>query len=369
MAGNAVTKGGNGKLFDELRAIDDAYALETQRYLQWIGDHGFDLAEGFKPFVAELREHGYSHGGERHTYSASGVNKYVLAIRNRIRYAFKHSAYYQDLGKRMELDEFLKSVPLMKEQRAGLSKSRVLTWKEVSALVKETAGTKIGLVIEFLARSGCRVSEALNIRLADIRPNGAPSFVRITIIGKRSKQREVRVQKELVERIRITFGGTQWLFEHNGKRYNRISISDRIKAASRKKIGKEVSAHALRHSYATEQLARGRSLKAVSEYLGHSSVSTTADIYCHDSLDDHAADLGDSELAAAPAEDADLRQELAEVKAQLAAVLRMVRARGKQGAQPKYEREDDPELAAKLNAALGSMVAKITDSAPSKNAK
>ena len=42
----------------------------------------------------------------------------------------------------------------------------------------------------------------------------------------------------------------------------------------------------LRHSRATDLLLRkGQSLKAVSRYLGHQSVNTTAGMYIHDQVD------------------------------------------------------------------------------------
>ena len=56
-------------------------------------------------------------------------------------------------------------------------------------------------------------------------------------------------------------------------------------------LGREISAHTLRHSWATEQIKRGQSLKAVSLYLGHASTSITADLYVHDTLDADAAAL------------------------------------------------------------------------------
>ena len=40
-----------------------------------------------------------------------------------------------------------------------------------------------------------------------------------------------------------------------------------------------LTVHDLRHVYATLCLSNGTDLKTVSEVLGHSSVSTTADIY------------------------------------------------------------------------------------------
>ena len=59
-------------------------------------------------------------------------------------------------------------------------------------------------------------------------------------------------------------------------------MSMRIKRLARKHIGRDISAHSLRHSWATWALqVKKMTIKKVQTQLGHSSSKTTIDLYDH----------------------------------------------------------------------------------------
>jgi integrase/recombinase XerD len=91
---------------------------------------------------------------------------------------------------------------------------------------------------------------------------------------------------DLFENIREIFHGKKYLFETgNHNSYSRCYLWREIKKVGLKILGKNISPHTLRHSFCTNMLlVKNKSLKAVSNFVGHSSTSITADMYIHDQL-------------------------------------------------------------------------------------
>ena len=109
-------------------------------------------------------------------------------------------------------------------------------------------------------------------------------YVEIRILGKGNKERSVAVSSVVIKRIHEVFGGKKHLFETGGgKPYRREYVSNQIKKASRRVLRREMSAHTLRHVFATTALKASWSPKKIAVQLGHSSTSITLDMYCHDS--------------------------------------------------------------------------------------
>lgn len=138
------------------------------------------------------------------------------------------------------------------------------------------------MVVEFLFATGLRISEMLNILLTDMKRDNNKYTIRI--LGKRAKERKIFVSIPLIEKVLRINNSSTYLFEHNGKSYSRISMSRRISMQGKIVLQKNISAHTLRHSFATSKLAKINNLKGVSKYLGHSSISTTANLYVHSEL-------------------------------------------------------------------------------------
>lgn len=175
------------------------------------------------------------------------------------------------------IDEVFKDVKRINIKQT-ITQSDYLTEEQVNKLIG-VCSKRVGLIVEFLFHTGCRVSEMINVRLQDMRTNAG---VKLQIVGKGSKARSAFITKDLLYRIRGKFNGDKHLFEtRTGNQINRFYVFNEIQKYSAK-IGLDVHPHTLRHSFAMFLKEKGKSVKYISEALGHSSTSITTDQYFHD---------------------------------------------------------------------------------------
>ena len=150
-------------------------------------------------------------------------------------------------------------------------------------------GARNRAMLEVLYSSGLRVSELVELKLANVYFD--IGFLRV--IGKGNKERLIPVGRDALKYLRIYLEEVrvhvpvQKGFESNvflnrrGKKLTRVMAFLIIKSLAAK-IGlkKTISPHTFRHSFATHLIEGGADLRAVQEMLGHESITTT-EIYTH----------------------------------------------------------------------------------------
>lgn len=195
----------------------------------------------------------------------------------------------------------LKSNPaeLISAPRLPKKLPSVLTEQEASILVELPQGQSFKDVrdramLELLYASGLRVAELVGLNDSDV---DIPRQL-LRVLGKGKKQRDVpfgdpaarALHGYLAERERSGFSridddGRQPLFM--GVRGRRIHVRYVQSLVERCRLSlpsrRRVTAHTLRHSFATHLLERGADLRSIQELLGHASLSTTQK-YTHLSL-------------------------------------------------------------------------------------
>jgi site-specific recombinase XerD len=141
-------------------------------------------------------------------------------------------------------------------------------------------------ILELFYSSGLRLSELLGVDVADV--DVVTETVRV--LGKGGKERVVPVgvpAMEAMQRYRSAAGVQAGPLFINGSR-KRLGASA-VWRMIQKYIGMtdiplHISAHKLRHSFATHLLDNGADLRSVQSLLGHASLSTTQ-IYTHVSVE------------------------------------------------------------------------------------
>ncbi len=160
---------------------------------------------------------------------------------------------------------------------------------DLVAACDETAlGIRNRMILELLFATGVRVSEAVNIKLADIDFKNRE----IKITGKGKKMRivyfnkvcqEVMSKYVLEARQELAKGQkSEFLFlNHLGRPLTRRGIADILEKLIKKSALKhKISPHTLRHTFATLMLNEGMDIREVQELLGHARLGTTS-IYTH----------------------------------------------------------------------------------------
>lgn len=159
---------------------------------------------------------------------------------------------------------------------------KVLSEQEVLRLIQVCDNLKHKVIICLLYSSGIRIGELLNLRKEDILYDKNIIFVRG---GKGKKDRTTILSsrmKLLLKPYLAEYKPKYWIVESPRRtQYSASSVNKILKTmAVKARLGKTVSAHMLRHSFATHLMEQGLDLRYIQQLLGHGSSKTT-EIYTH----------------------------------------------------------------------------------------
>jgi integrase/recombinase XerC len=161
---------------------------------------------------------------------------------------------------------------------------KTLSVDEATALMERGYGTSLlelrdRAIVELFYSSGLRVSEltGLDVGSLDLREN------LVRVLGKGRKERIVPVGRKAHEALHayleergVPDEEEPLFLNARGGRLTPRSVQRNLKTRLIKAgVIKDISPHALRHSFATHLLDGGADLRAIQELLGHASLSTT----------------------------------------------------------------------------------------------
>jgi site-specific recombinase XerD len=155
----------------------------------------------------------------------------------------------------------------------------VLSADEVVRFLEAIPSLKSRTALTTVYAAGLRVSEVVLLKIADI--DSGRMVIRVEQ-GKGGKDRYVMLSPQLLRILRGYWRLTRpkrWLFP--GRDEERPLEPTTLHAACRSArtaggLAKEVTAHTLRHSFATHLLENGTDIRIIQVLLGHASLSSTA---------------------------------------------------------------------------------------------
>lgn len=159
----------------------------------------------------------------------------------------------------------------------------VLSPDEVTQFFEGITSLKHRALLMTAYAAGLRISEVVGLRVADI--DSRRMTIRIRQ-GKGRKDRDVMLSPRLLVVLREYWKvarPTDWLFPGDvpGRPLTDGAVHRIcLRAANVAGLGKHITIHTLRHSFATHLLEGGTDLRTIQVLLGHRSLSTTA-VYTH----------------------------------------------------------------------------------------
>ena len=256
-----------------------AYRRDLRRYVGFLTSRGIVRADqvddiAVRSFIASMSASTY--GPDETPYKSTSVSRVLSAVRSFHRFLVGEGIVAQDPTSEVVRPRVPRPLP----HPLGVDEVRRL----IEAPDRSSpTGLRDRAILEVLYAAGLRVSELTGLDVDDLDLEGG--YVRV--VGKGGKEREVPIGRHAqhavgayLSRARPSLVGQRTrgalFLNTRGGRLSRQACAKLLAVyATRVGIGRRVSAHDLRHSFATHLLEGGADVRVVQELLGHASVATT----------------------------------------------------------------------------------------------
>lgn len=163
--------------------------------------------------------------------------------------------------------------------RVPSKQPEVLSPQEVDLFFRHVPSLKYRAALMTCYGAGLRIGEAVALKVGDI--DSQRMLIRVEE-GKGRKDRYVTLSPRLLQLLRLYWRvarPTSWLFPswHTCKHMTSSALAQACRDAWRESgIHKRITAHTLRHSFATHLLENGTDIRVIQVLLGHQRIDTTA---------------------------------------------------------------------------------------------
>ncbi len=256
-----------------------AYKHDIESFLEYMKS-GYELEDiaavnslMVRAWIVELVEKGLQ---------AKSVHRKISALKSFYKFLLKTGDVKASPANGVVLPKLKKLLPTFVEE----SKMNILL-DQVDFQTEDFSGKRDKLILELLYCTGMRLSELLNLTLAnvDLRDNA------IRVLGKGRKERIIPISLSTSATIkeylayRISSEENYLFLTDKGEQlYEQFVYRTVKKYLSQITTQEKKSPHVLRHSFATHMLNNGADLNAIKELLGHASLAATQ-VYTHNSIE------------------------------------------------------------------------------------
>ena len=259
----------------------DYLKIEKGSSQKTVASYKIDLRDFFKVYEVDYN-----------IIQKEDIYKYIEDLKSK----FKHNTVQRKISSLKSFYKFLylnkyilkdptNTIKLMKKQKRLPT---VLTEEEFKQIIDtfnhNPKSIRDKLILQLLIATGARISEIIELNIADIKDN---DYKYIRVFGKGSKYRMIPIYKEIGEEIKRFIENERNLLVKSKRDFRIFTGSSRTmfyktfkEHAKQAGIEKNVHPHTIRHSIATMLLKNGADIRMVQEILGHSSITTT-ELYTH----------------------------------------------------------------------------------------
>ncbi len=171
----------------------------------------------------------------------------------------------------------IKPVKEPKRMRKPLTEEQVETLRDTMLTRREKA------ILEFFLSTGCRLSEALNVKIKELDFNNKT----LLVIGKGNKERKVyfteRCKRALLNYLKDRQDNCEYLFVTDRKPCRKLSTRGMEvivnKMQMKSGLDRNIHPHIFRHTFATHALRSGMKPEVIQQILGHEDVGITLKVY------------------------------------------------------------------------------------------
>ncbi len=240
-----------------------AYTVDLRRWAEWLALIGVDVLDAKRSHVE----------GWLAQMEADGLAPATQSRRVATLAGFYDRAQDEALIARSPVGRVRRPQPPRESQALGIDRAQVVR------LLREAkaASPRTYALVVLLATTGARISEVLDIDLADLGEERGHRVIRLDR-SKGAAIQSVPLPPVAVAAVEaLTAGMTPGpLFRTaSGKRLDRQAAARTVRRLARRAGLDEFGPHALRHAFATSALDAGAAIRDVAAALGHRDVNTT----------------------------------------------------------------------------------------------